>query len=227
MFYDLLSEINGAIIGSVALKMIVPVRDNGWVPSDLNIAVPLGDLCAMSSFFRKQGYELVDTGVDDRYAMAGVMSFSMYSNGGSTVTISESVHFDSFLSVVFASLHTGAMNFVTSNDICCLYPTITPIQKSCAFWGIDGMTDIEKAAVQSRGFDLYTSPTDLSGPCGDLCPVISRQFRGLRRVGLVRWRGCGVSSLGDSASYSWCIGAVCDREGCRWQEQVNLCRVFR
>ncbi|EDR02552.1 uncharacterized protein LACBIDRAFT_332367 [Laccaria bicolor S238N-H82] len=219
-FYDDLSSVNGAIVGSVALKMIVPVRDNVWIPRDLNIVVPLGRLCAMSSFFMKRGYELVDTGVDDQYPISDVASFSLYSNGASNVSVSESVHKDSFLSVVFASLHTGSMNFVTANDICCLYPSLTPNHKSCAFWGAEGMNDAAKALVRDRGFVLYTSPSDLKEPCGDLCPVLSRQFRGLRRIGLVCWRGIGVSALGDFHSYAWTIGAVCDKEGCPWQEQV-------
>lgn len=126
LFHETLDDNNGAIIGSVALKVIIPRCGNDWPPQDLNIAVPLGRLFSMSSFFLHRGFELTDTGVDIQYAISDVHSFSVYERGSSRITISESAHTDSFISIVLASLHTGAMNFVTANIVCCLYPTITP-----------------------------------------------------------------------------------------------------
>jgi len=216
-----LSGVNGAIIGSIAVKIILPGHGNDWFPGNLNIAVPRGRLVAMSRFFRKHSYELLDTGVEDRYSLADVISFSVYSNRRSTVTISESAYPDSFLAVVLASLHTGAMNFITANDICCLYPSMTPSQKTCSFRKSGGLTEEEKHILQTRGFNLFTAFSSLQEPCADLCPVNSRQFHGLSGISLFRWRGFGVSGL-DGTSYSWSIGTECHQVGCVAQKQANL-----
>ena len=221
LFYEVLSGVNGAIIGSIATKVILPARENNWFPGNLNIAVPRGRLLAMSCFFKKCGYELLDTGVDDRYSLADVTSFSVYSNGGSIITISESGYPDSFLAVVLASLHTGAMNFITANDICCLYPTTTPFQKTYSFRDHGGLNEEEKGILRSCGFDVLFAFPNPQEPCGDLCPVASKQFRGLRGIGLFRWRGFGLSNLGD-ISYSWSIGTECKQVGCIAQDQANL-----
>ena len=96
----MLSNNNGAIIRSIALKMILPVCTNNWFPNDLNIAVPHDCLSSMSIFFQKIGYILMDTGVDDCLATSDILSFSTYTLDGCTVTISESAYAGSFLLVV-------------------------------------------------------------------------------------------------------------------------------
>ena len=201
--------------------MILPTCGNYWVPNNLNIAVPRSCLFSMSSFFRNIGYQLTDTGVDDRYVTSGVFSFSTYSLNGRIVTISESAYSGSFLSIVLASLHTGNMNFVTSSDICCLYLTITPSKKSCSFDGLRGLSENERLSVSSHGFILHTSSEDLESPCQDLCPRFIRQFRGLKRISLFTWRGPGRSSLGD-VSYSWFTGTKCNKTDCIVNAQAAI-----
>jgi len=224
LFYEVLSGVNGAIIGLVAAKVILPGQENTWFPADLNIAVPQGRLLPMSCFFRNHGYELSDTSMDDCYSLADIISFSVYSNGGSMITISESAYPDLFLAVVLASLHMGAMNFITANNICCLYPTTTPYQKTYSFRDPMGLNEEEKGILQLCGFNLWSMFSTSQEPCGDLCPAALRQFRGLRRIGLFRWRGCGISNLGN-ISYSWSIGTKCSQNGCIAQDQANLIKV--
>lgn len=225
MFYETLDSNNGAIIGSVALKVIIPRCGNDWPAQDLNIAVPSKRLTSMSSFFLHRGFELTDTGVDIRYAISDVHSFSVYERGRSRITISESAHDDSFISIVLASLHTAAMNFVTVNVICCFYPTITPSMQSCSFWNSRGLTDDQRQQVMSRGFDLITSSSQLSKSCEDLCPSTVRQLRGLRRIGLFHWHGSGVCNIGEM-SYSWHIGEYCANLGCPTRAFAAFARRF-
>ena len=217
----MLSDNNGALIGSVALKMILSTCGNGWHPNNLNIAVPRGHLSSTSLFFRNAGYTLADTGVDDRFSTSDVLSFSTYVMAGCVVTISESVFSGSFLSVVLASLHTGAMNFITPNDICCLYPSTTPSKLTCSFNGSRGLTEPERSSLSSRGFNLLMSSSELDGACGDLCPRFLRQFRGLKRIGLFRWHGSGTSTLG-CISYSWFTGTECNKPNCIVRAQADI-----
>jgi len=125
-----------------------------------------------------------------------------------------------FLSVVFASLHTGNINFIMPNDICCLYLTITP-SNTCSFNGSQGLTNSEHSSMTSHGFTLFTSSSDLDGACGDLCPRFLRQFHGLKWIGLFRWHGSGLSTL-SCISYSWFTGIECSKLGCIVHAQADI-----
>ena len=216
-----MSDNNGVIIGSIALKMIVPTCGNSWDPNNLNIAIPGGYLSSTSLFFRNAGYTLMDTGMDDRISMSDVLSFSTYAMAERIVTSSESVFSGSFLSVVLASLHAGNMNFITPGDICCLYPSTTPSKFICSFNGSRGQTDAERSSLRSRGFDLFTPSSELDGACGDLCPRFLRQFPGLKRIGLFRWHGSGISTLG-CISYSWFTGTEYSKPDCIVRAQADI-----
>ena len=159
--------------------MIIPSHGNHWLPSNLNIAVLHRKLVSTSHFLRIHGYELIQTGVDDCYSLSDVLSFSKYFNSGKRITISESPHEDSFLSIVLGSLHTGVMNFITSDDIYCLYPTLTPSMKTCCFRGVRGLTDFKCSTVWSHGFNLVTASAFLVGSCNNICPLFVWQFHGL------------------------------------------------
>jgi len=216
-----LSNNNGAIIRSVTLKMILPICSNNWVPNDLNIAVPHNHLSSMSIFFWKIGYILTDTGVDDHLATSDVLLSPTYTLDGCTVTISESAYTGSFLSVILASLHTSNMNFIMPNNICCLYPTIMPSNTTCLFNGSWGLTNSERSSMTSHGFTLFTSSLDLEGACRDLCPRFLRQFHGLKWIGLFRWHGSGLSTLG-CISYSWFTGIDCSKSACIVHAQADI-----
>lgn len=225
MFYETLDNNDGAIIGSIALKAIIPRCGNDWPPQDLNIVVPSGQLLSMLSFFLHHEFELTDTGVDIQCAISDIHSFLVYECGRSRITISESAHNDLFISIILASLHTDAMNFVTANVICCLYPTIMPSMQSCSFWNSRGLTDNQCQQMMSCGFDLLTSSSQLSKSCKDLCPLTVRQLWGLRWIGLFHWRGSGVCNIGEM-SYSWNIGEYCTNLGCPTQAFAALARRF-
>ena len=76
--------------------------------------------------------------------------FYEYFNSSKRITISESPQEDSFLSIVLGSLHTGVMNFITSDDIYCLYPTLMPSVKTC-FCGVQGPTDFASVKPSGQG----------------------------------------------------------------------------
>ena len=74
-FYKVLSKNNGTIVGSMALKMILPDIGNSWVPNDLYIAVTCSHLSSTSAFFQNIGYKLMNTSVDDCVNTSDVLSF--------------------------------------------------------------------------------------------------------------------------------------------------------
>jgi len=124
-FMNLLAETNSAIVGSMALKIMLNGCGSNWAPQDLNVTVPCGSLCLLSDFMQGLQYRLNGTGICSRYTN-GAFTHSIYVNPASNaVTIMEALSTDSFFSVVIGCGHTGLMNFISSEHVGCLYPTQT------------------------------------------------------------------------------------------------------
>jgi len=130
-FLNLLAENDSAIVGSVALKVMLNGLGSNWAPQDLNIAVPHGGLQSFSDFLQGLQYQLSGTGVCSRF-IGGAFTHSIYVNpAGNVVTVTKALSTDSFFTVVVGSSHTGLMNFVSSEHLGCLYlsrtiPTTLP-----------------------------------------------------------------------------------------------------
>lgn len=201
--------------------MIIPSHGNHGLPSNLYIAVPHGKLVSTSCFLRIHGDELIETGINDHYSLSDVLSFSKYSNSGKRITIAESPHKDSFLSVVLGSLHTSVMNFITFDDIYCLYPTLMPSMKTCCFCGVQGLTDFECSTIQSQGFNLVTASAFLMGSCNNICPLFVQQFHGLQCISVFHWNRLGSSDF-NNLLYLWTLGDLCTKDDCSTQAHAKL-----
>ena len=212
-FWNLLTENNSAIVGSIALKVLLNGCDSSWMPQDLNIAVPRGGLRVFSGFLRGLGYQLSGTGVRSRF-IDGAFTHSIYVNSdGNAVTVTEALSTDSFFSVVVGSGHTGLMNFVSSEHLGCLYPTQTLKEHTAYAYrrclGTDAYYHLRR-----RGFDLIMSSRN--HPCNDrlICPVTHRQLSGFSAIGLFEWMKRMSPSNFLTRSYSWSLGDECLNHGC-------------
>ena len=212
-FIDLMAETNSAIVGSVALKVMLNGCGSNWVPQDLNIAVPRDGLQSFSEFLRRLQYQLSGTGVHLRY-IDGAFTHSIYVNpAGNAVTITEALCEDSFFSVVVGSGHTGLMNFISSEHLGCLYPTQTlKGYVAHAYRHSLGTNSLQN--LRLRGFDVIMSPRDHPTHDPVCCPITQHQLLGLSGVSLFEWTKRTSPSNLLTRSYTWSLGDRCSKHGC-------------
>jgi len=209
-FLNLLAENDSAIVGSVALKVMLNGLGLNWAPQDLNIAVPHGGLQSFSDFLWGLQYQLSGTGICSRF-IGGAFTHSIYVNpAGNAVMVTEALSTDSFFTVVVGSGHTGLMNFVSSEHLGCLYPTQT-LKEHVAYayrcsLGMDAHHNL-----QMRGFDIITSSHNHPSNDPFLCPVTHHQLSGVR---LFEWTKCTLPSNFLTRSYSWSLGDECLNYSC-------------
>ena len=217
----MLATTNSAVIGSLALKIMLIGCKSDWMPRNLNIATPRNGLKVFSAFLRHIGYQINTTGIS-RDQAAGALTHSEYINpNNQIITITEGRERDSFLGVVLGSSHTAAMNFVTSSHCGALYPTQSlKEQITYAYRYSPAQWDISK--LESRNFTVITKSIEHPTGPSVACPNVQRQFATYSGIGLFEWNAHTMKDNLLSRSYTWRLGDVCLREGCRAKKISRL-----
>ena len=187
----------------------------------MNIATPRDGLPVFSTFLHHIGYQLNITGVS-RNEAAGVLTHSEYINSNDQiVTVTEGKERDSFLGIVLGSNHTAAMNFITSSHCGALYPTQSlKEQITYAYRYPLGPANMSK--LQFRNFTVVTKSIEHPINISVCCPDMQRQFASHSGIGLFEWNVDTTKNNLLSRSYTWRLGDVCLREGCRVKKTSRL-----
>ena len=211
-FFDLLRENNGAVIGSVALKLVMNGCSTSWNPRDLNIGTPRNGLSVFSEWLRRIDYKFSGTGVLRR-EVAGALTHTIYVNGeGRAVTVTETKETDSFLGAIVGASHTATMNFITSEHVRSLYPAET-LKNRFSYAYRTPLSPSQKSALLRRGFVLVTESN--GHPAGrHVCPDTHRQLAGFVGIGLFEWKSGGPTSNFLTRSYTWRLGDSCANPVC-------------
>ena len=188
-----LTESNSAVIGSVALKILLNGCGSSWTPRDLNIATPQRGLQKFLQLFGGLRFRFIGAGVLKREA-ASAYAHSVYVNPeGKTITVTEAHETDSFLGVVVGASHTACMNFISSEHLGCLYPTQTLRNQVSYAFGIPPASTTYFELL-SKGFAIFVESAYHPVEHPTCCPKAQREFSSFAGVGLLEWRRGNVTS---------------------------------
>jgi len=212
---------NSAIIGSVALKVMLNRCRSTWAPNNLNIATPHNGLQVFSTILWSLGYQLNNMGIK-RNEATSTLTHSEYINlDNKIITITEVKELDSFLSIILRSNHTTSMNFITSNLCCALYPVQSlKEQATYAYWYPPGPVDTSK--IELRNFAVIMNSINHPINPALCCLNVQHQFTNHSGVGLFEWNPHPSRENILLRSYTWQLGDICLHRSCRIKRISHL-----
>ncbi|KAJ6498665.1 hypothetical protein DFH09DRAFT_1336578 [Mycena vulgaris] len=235
--YDILEVSRSAMAGSVISSVVTaPYRHphNKWSPTSLNVFLPRGFMLMWTEFFDALGFPVhpadrdaptVDgeNGVDSKFKHAAVAHVIYNAMPGFTIQLTESIDV-SVLTPLVAGTNTWGACLATVSDIYVVYKDLVARKRSVEGWF---PTPVKKAVVLGRrGIRNSFSTASWERPCGLSCPVLWREIRGLKGVGIFRWGGPknqyadGVSTVGipcTDTDVKWRLGDTCTNRNCLWK----------
>ena len=202
---DVIASSDSAIIGSVALKVLLNGCATDWSPRDLNIATPRNRAQDFIQILHKMHYNVNRTGVQSNRVTGAISHLEYVNLEGMMITLTESKESDSFLGIVMGSNHTASMNFITNEHFVCLYP-IQTLRQHITYAYQYPLESITKTTMSSRGFTTVTASISHANLC---CPNAQRQLETLKGIGLLVWCVADRPSNLLTKSYSWRLGEIC------------------
>ncbi|KAJ7891176.1 hypothetical protein B0H13DRAFT_2340664 [Mycena leptocephala] len=223
-FYDILEASLSAVGGSTVSSVLSFPYRHRWLPSNLNILLPFGRMFEWRDFLERIGlHEIVSKvkGVDRKHARttASHIVFESFIPGH-TILLSESKD-ESVLTLLMSATTTWCTNIATCSDIYSLYTKLTVQNRALEGWF---PTNVRQAvAIGKRNIRSSISTSSWNVPCGWQCPVLWRDLRGFKGVGVFRWGGNhnqhkdGLSTVGNpvvKSSMKWRLGDLCTNRHC-------------
>ncbi|KIO00531.1 hypothetical protein M404DRAFT_963360 [Pisolithus tinctorius Marx 270] len=146
----ILHACNAVISGSLALHMVLPANSCAWTPTDLDIYMPLHQICYLTMKLECKGIP---------YNMSAIHSILTFSNGTHYIDVIVS-RTSTALSPLFQFHSTAVMNFISADTIFCAYPNLTFDHRALInphpnYYGLIGfktMAALQKYA--SQGFEF-------------------------------------------------------------------------
>ncbi|KDR70801.1 hypothetical protein GALMADRAFT_144295 [Galerina marginata CBS 339.88] len=203
MFFTLLRVTEAGITGSLAWSVMAAVEERSEPRplNDLNIVVPKGGqrLWYWMRFLASLGYSRImyseALGIDSVVSRQ-TLSFE---TDGCLINVTESKT-SSIIPVVISSPLTSMMNAVTYWRVYCFLPSL--FARRVALETINTRaTSVERIDLNRRGIALHTLSyiNWWDEACGESCPAIWRQTRGLAGVGIARWGGMRAGPISDES----------------------------
>ncbi|KAJ7648254.1 hypothetical protein DFH06DRAFT_1332490 [Mycena polygramma] len=224
-FFDLLESSLSGIGGSTISSLLSSPYRHRWTPSNLNVFLPRGCMGRWRDFFHSIGLFRIGIqfGVSHKHTVT-TCEHVVYSSflAGHRIMLTESKD-ESILTILMSATSTWCTNVATCSDIFSLYTQLTNENRSLEGW-YPYPTNVRQAVkIDKRGIRSSISTSSWRIPCGWHCPVLWRELRGFRGVGVFRWGGIsnqhadGVSTVGIPAvnsSMTWRLGDLCTNKNC-------------
>ncbi|KIO01175.1 hypothetical protein M404DRAFT_116015, partial [Pisolithus tinctorius Marx 270] len=114
------------ISGSFALHMVLPANSCAWTPSDIDIYMPLCQMCYLSMKLECEGYNIIHKSCIEAspYNMSAIHSILTFSNGTHHIDVIVSRTLTA-ISLLFQFCSTAVMNFISADSIFGTYPNLT------------------------------------------------------------------------------------------------------
>ncbi|KAH7905426.1 hypothetical protein BJ138DRAFT_1017720 [Hygrophoropsis aurantiaca] len=125
-FWAMLTEVEGVISGSSALRFVLPRWTTGWNPKDLDIYIPCERKSPVVAFLTTQGYDIISASADsygelEEQAISQIIHMR---NVEKCIDIIESCS-DSSIAPILRFHSTPVMNFFTADACFSAYPNLT------------------------------------------------------------------------------------------------------
>ncbi|KAH7906873.1 hypothetical protein BJ138DRAFT_1117192 [Hygrophoropsis aurantiaca] len=135
-FWEVLSEAQGVISGSTALKLVLAQWTIGWDAKDLDVYVPKDRGLPVIGFLATKGYNSVGE-VEERYGDLhdqAISTIRHMQKDDKHIDIIESVS-DSAIAPILRFHSTTVMNFFTAQFCFCAYPGLTTHYRATINYG--------------------------------------------------------------------------------------------
>ncbi|KAH7904716.1 hypothetical protein BJ138DRAFT_871302 [Hygrophoropsis aurantiaca] len=205
---DLLRENRSIIVGSCALKMMLP--EQSWTPKNLNIIVPRNSINIFFMFFNSRGYSPTQKPVSPHLRSYASRLFTCEHQDRPPVTLMESID-DSVLTPFLAASCTAEFTCMTGGGLACMYPTQTFARLALHSPRNGNMQSVCTSLVE-RGFIVKSTSDHLPH---DICPLTWRRVHGLRGIWVKNWSN--VDSAVDvfiGEHHRWRLGIHCTNPTC-------------
>ncbi|KAJ6467319.1 hypothetical protein C8R45DRAFT_1171755 [Mycena sanguinolenta] len=214
-FFTLLEATDSAIGGSTIARVLTPPPSgvDDWLPSNINIFVPIGATSAWASYFaqlRLARIPVKQPNIPLQYA-AVTSSHANYESylHGHPILLTESIDECVITPVVASSTTIGLFN----------------LRRAHRAWYSPSVEKCIK--LQDRGYRHSVSTRQWGRECGWNCPVLWRRIQGLKGVGIFCWGGLRNENLDNGytglpftdVSMKWRLGEVCSNPFCRWYSE--------
>ncbi|KAF7372588.1 hypothetical protein MVEN_00121600 [Mycena venus] len=226
-FFEVLEVTDSAVGGSTLLRVLTPPTSPSgydWMPSNLNIYVPLGNISPWNAFFAEIKLDISSRqpGIAFPYKSVTNSHTQYYSRvSAHLILLSESINASVITPAVAAST-TLAMCIATCSTTVVLYPEL--VDRGRAHSGWNSPTVAACIKLQDRDFRHSVSTISWKDACGWNCPVLWRRVQCLRGVGVFCWGGIDNKmrdngSVGipfTDVSMKWRLDDKCWNVNCPW-----------
>lgn len=134
---------------------------------------------------------------------------------------------DTPATIILSTPRTSDMNFMTSDQVFCLYPQLIRQGISLRVGRENGTDNNTIRTLRARGMKFYLSTLDRrwAGACGTCCPGIWRSVADPYGVGVVYWGGlsrCNFLNCEDKRclldrKLKWTLGGHCNNSECEFR----------
>ncbi|KAJ6582438.1 hypothetical protein B0H10DRAFT_1962485 [Mycena sp. CBHHK59/15] len=248
-FFDVLEATESAIAGSTLAYILAPPIDDveEWVPSNLNIYTPLGQVGPWEEFFARlqfptcthqpgisRAYKTVTTShleYESCLVDHPIMLLESIDECVITPATAASTTMGTFF--LFPAVNqrfntSSEMMIATSSTICVLYPDLLMQRRALEAW--NRHTIQRCIELGECGYHRNLSTMSWSRSCGWNCPAIWRQIQGLRGIGVFCWGGFS-RNMDDNgtvgvprtalANMKWQLNDTCSNVHCPWYKSTH------
>ncbi|KAJ6553727.1 hypothetical protein DFH09DRAFT_1085488 [Mycena vulgaris] len=232
-FFLVLEQTDSAIGGSTLPRVLAPPVDDidDWLPSNLNLFVPLGRTAAWDDFFRGilllPCADQIQPGIARPYRTV-TNSHVEYESRivDHYIMLSESID-ECVITPVTAASTTLGMSIATCSTTYILYPELTSKRRALEAWNPPNIRSC--LAMEMRGYRRSITNMSWSKTCGWNCPFVWRRTQGLRGVGVFCWGGFANQMVDNGVigvpftdvAMKWRLGDTCSNVHCPWSAATS------
>ncbi|KAH7903733.1 hypothetical protein BJ138DRAFT_1107425 [Hygrophoropsis aurantiaca] len=212
----LLQRSKAVITGSAALAMLFEPATVPRAPGDLNLIAPVGGVDLLAGWLVDNGYTKVQRNRVNQALYPYIRSFSSYTFGFRSVTVSESLCTD-VMDLIVNCPSTGDMTMMTGGGIVTLYPRFT--LSHAAMLSRSGERADEHQVLIGCMASGYISNHDTSEItsqlCGSMCVSTWRHAATDEALLCMQWdQRYSIAPLVKSSNADWRIAARCRNPLC-------------